>query len=683
VTQGANASDALFMSRFVDSGSTGNFLHFQNAAKAADLFKVDVNARTTINPTSGTSVALQINPIGLTQDAIAVNNGTVDFRQGLGSFGSTGLGFGTTNANPGPLDFFTAGTKVFSVLSGVVAVQSGTANPAGTGYLRLAASDSIGFRNNANSADLLVQPRSNIGGNVPVDSLNLQGFNSFLAGSFSSGSTTTATTGLYRLASTEGISWRNNGNSADVVLAKNTSDNLTFPNSIVLGSLTSGNCVQASTGGLLTTTAAACGTSSGTITATGTPASGQGTFWSGATSVTGSANWTYAAGSGHSVTQGANAVDAVFVNRFTDTSPTGNFLHFQNNAKNSDIFTVGVTGTVVSANTFNGPAFISTSANPAGSGVLRLATGDAIGWRNGGNTADANLSLAAATGNIPANTLTHNSNMAGWWATFLAANGGNGVAASGDVRLVDGGSISWRNHANSADLVGITKQGAASGNVPADTFIVGNATGLITLFAGDGGSAQANSGFIRMTTGDSVAWRNNANTNDQTLNKDTSDNIRWNTNILLDARSTGSCSAGNFVTAVNTNTAPTCAATSGVTEAVVVSGSLATQNGVCSTTNNGSNICQIFILANAHTLTRLVAYTDQAPSGCSTNAVIGLRDLTAASNVSTLTPTSTGVLDSGAISVSMTAGHTFGLGNITQASGCSTFVVTAVSATYT
>ena len=50
--------------------------------------------------------------------------------------------------------------------------------------------------------------------------------------------------------------------------------------------LTTGNCVQASTGGLLTTTAGACGTSSGTITATGSPASGNIAKFSGATSIT-------------------------------------------------------------------------------------------------------------------------------------------------------------------------------------------------------------------------------------------------------------------------------------------------------------------------------------------------------------------------------------------------------------
>jgi hypothetical protein len=50
--------------------------------------------------------------------------------------------------------------------------------------------------------------------------------------------------------------------------------------------LTPGNCVQASTGGLLVTIVGACGTSSGTITATGSPSSGELTKFSGGTSIT-------------------------------------------------------------------------------------------------------------------------------------------------------------------------------------------------------------------------------------------------------------------------------------------------------------------------------------------------------------------------------------------------------------
>jgi hypothetical protein len=111
--------------------------------------------------------------------------------------------------------------------------------------------------------------------------------------------------------------------------------------------LPTGLCVQTTTGGLFTTSSGPCGTSTGTVTATGSPVSGQGSFFTSAASITGSANWTYSAGSGHSVVQGANGTDALFMARFTDSSPTGYFLQFQNAARNTDLFDVDITGNMV------------------------------------------------------------------------------------------------------------------------------------------------------------------------------------------------------------------------------------------------------------------------------------------------------------------------------------------------
>jgi hypothetical protein len=59
-----------------------------------------------------------------------------------------------------------------------------------------------------------------------------------------------------------------------------------YASNVTDSALTAGNCVQATTGGLLQTTAGACGTSSGTVTTTGSPASGNLTKFSGATSIT-------------------------------------------------------------------------------------------------------------------------------------------------------------------------------------------------------------------------------------------------------------------------------------------------------------------------------------------------------------------------------------------------------------
>jgi hypothetical protein len=79
-------------------------------------------------------------------------------------------------------------------------------------------------------------------------------------------------------------------------------------NSLTDSGLTTGNCVQASTAGLLTTVSGPCGTSSGTITATGAPAAGNVTCFSGATSVT-NCNL-----SGDATTSGTSAVTVVKVN---------------------------------------------------------------------------------------------------------------------------------------------------------------------------------------------------------------------------------------------------------------------------------------------------------------------------------------------------------------------------------
>jgi hypothetical protein len=106
---------------------------------------------------------------------------------------------------------------------------------------------------------------------------------------------------------------------------------------------TNGQCLTVSTGAIVWGSCAA----GGTVTTTGSPASGQGTFFSGTSTITGNSNWTYSASSGHSIVQGANSSDAVFISRFTDTSPTGYFLQTQNAAKTADIFDIDIAGHLI------------------------------------------------------------------------------------------------------------------------------------------------------------------------------------------------------------------------------------------------------------------------------------------------------------------------------------------------
>lgn len=120
-----------------------------------------------------------------------------------------------------------------------------------------------------------------------------------------------------------------------------------------------------------------------------------------------------------------------------------------------------------------------------------------------------------------------------------------------------------------------------------------------------------------------------------------------------------------------------CAA--GATDFTIAPGvSEAGNNPVCSGATTG---CAVYIFPNAHKIVRLVAAVTTAPSGCTTNAKLGVQDVTGSSTLTSLTPTSLGILDSGALSVSTTAGHTIGIGVVTQDSGCATHLVATVTAT--
>ena len=126
------------------------------------------------------------------------------------------------------------GNTVASSISSTVFLTN-TANPALTGLFRLASGDAIAWRNNANNADILLRKTGAASGQAANDMLDTTQFGGLTSGNFNSGSTATAAAGLFRMASSEGLSWRNNANSADVLLSKSVSDNLTFPNGLSLG----------------------------------------------------------------------------------------------------------------------------------------------------------------------------------------------------------------------------------------------------------------------------------------------------------------------------------------------------------------------------------------------------------------------------------------------------------------
>lgn len=101
-------------------------------------------------------------------------------------------------------------------------------------------------------------------------------------------------------------------------------------------------------------------------------------------SFNGAANVTYTKATGVlTANQLANSNETIFGQRFTDTTPTGNFLHFENTAGSADEFIVDVSGNVTMGNTLTGgpsASFVITSENAI---TAKPATTFGIGNSNG------------------------------------------------------------------------------------------------------------------------------------------------------------------------------------------------------------------------------------------------------------------------------------------------------------
>jgi hypothetical protein len=255
-------------------------------------------------------------------------------------------------------------------------------------------------------------------------------------------------------------------------------------------------------------------------------------------SVTGSMTFTPSAltASNATINQAANGNDAIFGKRATDTSPTGNFEHFRNSANTADLWTVDVTGTLQSgtvptarlSGTFSGSQLpnpspttlggvesfapvshqwinsISTSGVPAGSqpaaadlsngttgsGAVVLATSPALVTPNIGAAAGSTLTFpnqAAPANPSAGNIVIYGDSGTGNLACRNSA-GGNcnpasppfisssaNPAATGILRVASSDTaIAFRNNANTADIVGLSKN-------TSDIVSVGGSAGITTL----------------------------------------------------------------------------------------------------------------------------------------------------------------------------------------------------------
>jgi hypothetical protein len=124
---------------------------------------------------------------------------------------------------------------VFAQSLDVDSIISSSTNPATTGNWRLANADVINWRNTANSADYSLY-LSDLSATVIADLLSYSG-PGFLGSSFVSATASAADSGVLRLADTDVINFRNNANTANVqAVALDSSDRVVIgdTNGVVL-----------------------------------------------------------------------------------------------------------------------------------------------------------------------------------------------------------------------------------------------------------------------------------------------------------------------------------------------------------------------------------------------------------------------------------------------------------------
>ncbi len=91
----------------------------------------------------------------------------------------------------------------------------------------------------------------------------------------------------------------------------------------------------------------------------------------------------------------------------------------------------------------------------------------------------------------------------------------------------------------------------------------------------------------------------------------------------------------------------------------------------CGTYTTASG-CAYTQLTYPHTVTRIFVVLATAPVGCSTNAVVGIKDITAGAVLMSLSPTAVGISTTTG-SVAIPAGHDIGVGLLVAPAGCSTY----------
>jgi hypothetical protein len=268
-----------------------------------------------------------------------------------------------------------------------------------------------------------------------------------------------------------------------------------------------------------------------------------------------------------------------------------------------------VPGGATSSGGGGGAPFISNSANPATSGILRLASGDSIGWRNAGNS--GNLFLTKDANDI----------LGFWGSVKFPAVTAPGCLASFSQLWMD----------SSANRFKMCNNGGGAAQIVASGMDI-NASDQVT---------QVHFGAAAVPFGTAPS---------------TGQFLKYDGANIVGGQPESVWSIG---------------ATAGTSMV------LNATTGTCATAPVQTN-CLYEILPSAHTIVRLTYQLQTSPAGCATAAVVGVYDVTSTSVLTSLTVTNglgIGFIDSGALSISTTAGHKLALGITTQSSGCGTNAV--------
>lgn len=305
--------------------------------------------------------------------------------------------------------------------TGVNVIQTGTVSSAG--FVRMANSSLVGWRNAGNTANDLITFNSSVF-QIQVSAANEYTFSATEAdwlgnnlvnvGYFESNATNPATTGTIRLGNDERVVARNAANTVDIpILYVNTS---------------SDTIVNAASSELLLL---------------------QVNGFSQVSFSAGQAAWTA----------------GVFSTYGSNTSSTGT-LRFGNaatlgwrNAANSANFTLAVNSSDILESTapIQFTTYVRQNGTVANSGAIRIAANQLIAWRNQGNTADTwiqtNTSdeiVFAISGAAEFSVTSTSINIAN---NNIIVNSGASVSSAGRIRLLNNDSIGWRNVGGTGDLL--------------------------------------------------------------------------------------------------------------------------------------------------------------------------------------------------------------------------------------